>query len=327
MVLQHVENAPEHVGFDVTTDPEHHAPDLELDEDAGRVRAEVGLREGIGEHRLDERLDEVGELLVPAADRRARELEAVAGVERLEAVRGQVVLPAMDDRVGEEAGAGEAALDRQLQALRDLHRWRLGCRRRSNASSEPELAKHALSLIKALFRIERALATAPRKKRESVRQAKSKPLVDAFFLWCDQQAALALDGTPLARALGYARNQRIALQRFLGDGRLPLENNISERNLRREVIGRKNWLFLGSEEGARANTLFVSLLASCQLHRIEPWAYIRDLLCLLPSWPRRRALELAPAFWHETLKQEDTQQRLATNVFRRVSLGMHTIEV
>ncbi|MFZ6186202.1 IS66 family transposase, partial [Nannocystis pusilla] len=61
----------------------------------------------------------------------------------------------------------------------------------------------------------------------------------------------ALDGTPLAKALGYARNQRSALQRFLSDGRLPLENNISERNLRREVIGRKNWLFLGSEEGAR----------------------------------------------------------------------------
>ncbi|MFZ6181048.1 IS66 family transposase [Nannocystis pusilla] len=193
--------------------------------------------------------------------------------------------------------------------------------------SEPELARHALSLIKTLFKIERALATAPRKKRESARQAKSKPLVDAFFLWCDQQAAIALDGTPLARALGYARNQRIALQRFLGDGRLPLENNISERNLRREVIGRKNWLFLGSEEGARANTLFVSLLASCQLHRIEPWAYLRDLLCLLPSWPRRRVLELAPAFWQETLKQEDAQQRLAANVFRGVSLGKHASEV
>lgn len=83
----------------------------------------------------------------------------------------------------------------------------------------------------------------------------------------------------------------------------------------------------GSEEGARANTFFVPLLVSCQLHRIEPWACIRDLLCLLPSWPRRRVLELAPAFWQETLKQQDTQQRLATNVFRRVSLGEHASEV
>jgi|JI10StandDraft_1071094.scaffolds.fasta_scaffold274227_1 transposase len=99
--------------------------------------------------------------------------------------------------------------------------------------------------------------------------------------------------------------------------RLPLDNNISERNLRREVIGRKNWLFLGSDEGARVNTVFVSLLASCQLHGIEPWA------CLLPSWPKSRVLELAPAFWKQTLQHEDTQQRLAANVFRPVTLVEH----
>ncbi|MFY0534108.1 transposase domain-containing protein [Nannocystis pusilla] len=82
----------------------------------------------------------------------------------------------------------------------------------------------------------------------------------------------------------------------------------------------QNWLFLGSDEGAHANTVFVTLLASCQLHSIEPWAYLRDLLCLLPSWPKSRVLELAPAFWQQTLQQEDAQQRLAANVFRRVSL-------
>ena len=75
-----------------------------------------------------------------------------------------------------------------------------------------------------------------------------------------------------------------------------------------------------AHEGARANTIFVSLLASCQLHHIEPWAYLRDLLCLLPSWPASRVLELAPAFWQQTLQQQDTQQRLAANVFRAVTL-------
>ncbi|MBL9105154.1 MAG: transposase domain-containing protein [Myxococcales bacterium] len=89
------------------------------------------------------------------------------------------------------------------------------------------------------------------------------------------------------------------------------------------MLGRKNWLFLGSDEGAHANTVFVTLLASCQLHGIEPWAYIRDLLCLLPSWPKSRVLELAPAFWQQTLQQEDTQQRLAANVFRGISLVEH----
>lgn len=190
-------------------------------------------------------------------------------------------------------------------------------------TSDPELAKHALSLIKGLFRIERAIKTAPRKKREQVRREQSQPLLDTFFQWCDEQAIVALDGTPISRALGYARNQRVALCRFVDDGRLPLDNNISERNLRREVLGRKNWLFLGSDEGARVNTIFVSLLASCQLHAIDPWAYLRDLFCLLRTWPPDRLLELAPAFWKQTLQQQDTQQRLAANVFRTVTLAEH----
>lgn len=190
-------------------------------------------------------------------------------------------------------------------------------------TSEPELARSALAQIGALFRIERSLKTAPRKKREQVRREQSAPLVEAFFTWCDQQAAVVLDGTPLAAALTYARNQRVALSRFLDDGRLPLDNNISERHLRREVLGRRNWLFLGSDEGARVNTIFVSLLASCQLHGIEPWAYLRDLLCLLPAWPKSRILDLAPAFWKQTLQQPDTQQRLVPNVLRAVTLGDH----
>jgi transposase len=190
-------------------------------------------------------------------------------------------------------------------------------------NSDPELARSALSQIGSLFRIERSIKTAPRKKREQVRREQSAPLVEAFFTWCDQQAAVVLDGTPLAAALTYARNQRVALSRFLADGRLPLDNNISERHLRREVLGRKNWLFLGSDEGARVNTIFVSLLASCQLHGIEPWSYLRDLFVLLPGWPKSRILDLAPASWKQTLQQPDTQQRLAANVLRAVTLGDH----
>jgi transposase len=193
--------------------------------------------------------------------------------------------------------------------------------------SEPELAKHALALIKGLFRIERAIQTAPRKKREQIRREQSRPILNAFFQWCDEQALVALDETPISKAIGYARNQRVALCRFLDDGRLPLDNNISERNLRREVLGRKNWLFLGSDEGARVNTIFVSLLASCQLHGIDPWAYLRDIFCLLHTWPAHRVLELAPAYWKQTLEQEDTQQRLAANVFRTVTLAEHHANV
>lgn len=68
------------------------------------------------------------------------------------------------------------------------------------------------------------------------------------------------------------------------------------------------------------NATFVTLLASCRLHEIEPSACLRDLLCLIP-WPARRVLELAPVNWQKTFEQQDTQQRLAANVYRQVALG------
>jgi hypothetical protein len=188
-------------------------------------------------------------------------------------------------------------------------------------SSDPQRANVALELIKKLFLTERTLATSPPEVRLKVRQVEARPIVDAFFKWCDEQAGCVLSETPIAQAIGYARNQREALCRFLEDGRLPIHNNFSERQLRREALGRKNWLFVGSDEAGSVNANFVSLLASCELHGIEPLGYFRDLFCLLPSWPRRRVLELAPAYWAKTLEDKDAQQRLATNVFRQASLG------
>lgn len=188
--------------------------------------------------------------------------------------------------------------------------------------TDPERARKALAFIGGLFGVERACASAPPEERLRVRRAQSKPIVDGFFAFCQEEAARALDETPTAKAIGYALNQRVALQRFLDDGRLPAHNNASERALRREAIGRKNWIFVGSDDAAEVNAAFVSLLASCQFHGIEPWTYLRDLFCLLPSWPVRRVLDLAPANWQQALQDSDTQQRLDTNVFRRATLGL-----
>jgi transposase len=187
--------------------------------------------------------------------------------------------------------------------------------------SDPDRARVALSHIAALFRIERSIADSPRKEKERVRRDKSRPVVDKFFEWCDAELPRVLDETPIQAGLRYATNQRIALGRFLDDGRLPAHNNISELNLRRQVLGRRNWLFVGSDDGAFVNTVFVSLLASARLHRIEPHAYLRDLFCLIRTWPADRLLELAPAYWQKTLQQPETQHKLAANVFRRVVLS------
>ena len=179
----------------------------------------------------------------------------------------------------------------------------------------------ALSHIGALFRIERSIADAPRKEKESTRRDKNRAVIDKFFEWCDAELPRVLDETPIQAALRYATNQRVALRRFLDDGRLPAHNNISELNLRRQVLGRRNWLFVGSDDGAAVNTVFVSLLASARLHRIEPHGYVRDLFCLIRSWPQDRLLEFAPAYWQKTLEQPETQDKLAANVFRRAMLS------
>ena len=114
-------------------------------------------------------------------------------------------------------------------------------------------------LVWPLLGDHRGMASSPRKKKRLARQEQSKPAVDAFFAWCDAEANRVLDESPMADGIRYARNQRVALQRFLDDPDLPIHNNISELNLRREVVGRKNWLFVGSDDGAEVNTIFVSL--------------------------------------------------------------------
>jgi hypothetical protein len=178
----------------------------------------------------------------------------------------------------------------------------------------------ALLLIKPLFDLERTWKELPPAQRLSARKEHSIPIVQRFFSWVTEQNVL--EETPIARALGYARNQRAALERFLEDGRIPIHNNESERQLRREAVGRKNWLFVGSDDGAHANANFVSLLASCQLHGLESWAYLRDLFILLPQWPAQDVLALSPFRWNETMQRPDVRAKLESNPFRRVTLSL-----
>jgi len=185
-------------------------------------------------------------------------------------------------------------------------------------------ARHGLSLIQELFKFEREQASTLPEEKLRLRRQEAKPIVEAFFRYCQEEELKVLDETPIAKAIGYALNQREALERFLSDGRLPIHNNHSENALRREAVGRKNWLFLGSDEGGTVNATFVTLLASCQLHGLEPLGYLRDLLCLLPGWPVKQVLELAPVNWSTTVQRPEVRAALEANVFRQASLGTLT---
>ena len=162
-------------------------------------------------------------------------------------------------------------------------------------------AREALLRIGKLFDLEAEWAPLPPAQRHVLRQRVLRPLVDDFFTWAAVQYARVKDTRGLvATAFGYAVRQEHALRRFLDDGRLPMTNNHSERAIRRVAAGRKVWLFFGSDDHASAAANLLSLIASCELHRLDPETYLAEIIHVLPFWPRDRYLELAPKYWAAT---------------------------
>ena len=152
-----------------------------------------------------------------------------------------------------------------------------------------------------LFDLEEQWAALAPAQRHARRQLVSRPLVDDFFAWVREQYARVKDTRGLvATAFGYAVRQETALRRFLDDGRLPMTNNHSERALRGIAAGRRVWLFFGSDDHASAAANLFSLIASCELHRLDPETYLAEIIHVLPFWPRDRYLELAPKYWAAT---------------------------
>jgi transposase len=176
--------------------------------------------------------------------------------------------------------------------------------------SDPTRALQGLALIDRLFALERELADKPPERRRAARRARAAPILDAFAEWRNQQLAApdVVEKSPIAAALRYSRNQWTALCRFLDDGRLPIHNNGSELQLRHVVIGRKNWLFVGTDDFGEHAATISSLIASAKLHGLDPEAYLRDVLRVLPYWPATRVLELAPKHWARTRERLDLQQ-------------------
>jgi transposase len=159
-----------------------------------------------------------------------------------------------------------------------------------------------LGFSNELFELEQQWKKLPPDKRLEMRRQRASPVIEMLKRWKDEQleSPRVAEGSRLRKALNYLTNQWPALCTFLRDGRVPLDNNVSERQLRSLVIGRSNWLFVGSDETAEWTCTLVSLVASCQLHGIDPEGYLRDMFRVLPVWPKHRMLELAPKFWRET---------------------------
>ena len=167
-----------------------------------------------------------------------------------------------------------------------------------------------IGFISKLYELDRVARHADGTVDADKRKAFSSTLLSSLRQWVNAERPLLTAPSTIERALGYLERHWTALTRFLDDGRIRLDNNPSELELRHQVVGRKNWLFCATDGGASWNAIAVSLIASCRLHDIEPWAYLRDVLTLLPAWNHTRAIELAPAYWDQTREQPKTLELL-----------------
>lgn len=169
-------------------------------------------------------------------------------------------------------------------------------------------AIEGLKRIREIYAADMSLSKLPPIERKKRRHEIVAPLVDDFFQWVERMRRNTEGRNLATKAFGYATNQEQELRRILLDGRLPLDNTRSERALRKIVVGRKAWLFYGSDVHAQAAAAIFSIIASCRLHRIEPWRYLDELLRLLPQWPSDRYVELAPKNWNATRARLDPSE-------------------
>jgi transposase len=175
---------------------------------------------------------------------------------------------------------------------------------------EAAICKHQVGIrslmrLRAIYATDDAFRSMPPAKRKLLRDEHLRPLIDEFFAWVQQARSTAQGRNLATKALGYATNQEKELRRVLEDPRLPLDNTRSERSLRKVVVGRKNWMFYGSDTHAESAAALFSIIASCRLHSIDPQQYLDEVLRVLPYWPKERFLELAPKHWLDTRPKLD----------------------
>jgi transposase len=163
--------------------------------------------------------------------------------------------------------------------------------------AHPVNAAIAVAWIRRLYRIEDIAKQVDPCSRKTLRQERAKPILEEFKGWLKETQLRVLPKSPLGQAIGYTLSNWDALRRYLEDGDLEIDNGRSERALKPTALGRKNWLFFGSDRGGRTGAILKSFTATCKDLKIDPFVYLRDVFERISAHPMSRLDELLPDRW------------------------------
>jgi hypothetical protein len=167
---------------------------------------------------------------------------------------------------------------------------------------DPDQADVAIGLFKSLFEVEEFAADFSEDDRKSFRAQMSIPMLEELKCWLDDQ--VVIPGTLMGEAITYCLNQWNALSFYASTGFVPMHNNASENGLRPAVLGRKNWLFAGSEEGGKTAAIWMSIIQTCRFQKVDPFAYLRDIFCKIADTPVNKIDQFLPDVWKQTRTNE-----------------------
>lgn len=238
-------------------------------------------------------------------DRRAEHpkahLEHWRGVLQADAYGGYGDLYAPDRQPGPVLEAScWAHARRKVFELADVETAAIKRARGDKARPVYPLALEAVQRIDALFAIEREINGLPTGERLAIRMARSAPLVAELETWMIATRDKLSRGHDLAKAMGYMLRRWPSFTRFLADGRICLTNNAAERALRGVALGRKAWLFCGSDRGGQRAAVLYSLITTTKLNDVDPQAWLADVLACIAQHPVHRLDELLPWNWKRT---------------------------
>jgi transposase len=155
----------------------------------------------------------------------------------------------------------------------------------------------ALAYYRQLYELERQAKDFSDVQRLQMRQELSLPILEQFHQWLVTQRLEVLPKSPMGEAIAYALNNWEALRRYTEAGFLTIDNNVSEREMKKIAIGRKNWLSIGSPRGGQTAAVLFSFTSTCQRLGVEPWSYLHDVLTRLPATPEGQLADLLPDHW------------------------------